>query len=279
MLNQAYLPRAVSIHSPGELHHHHSFSSDVLGNQRSLVVYLPPGYHADHTRRYPVLYFQDGQNLFDGRTSYIADQHWRLNEAADSLINAGEIEPLIIVGIYHAGEHRITEYTPSMDRNFKVGGKADLYGRMLISEIKPFIDREYRTLPDAFYTGLGGSSLGGLVSLYLGLKHPSHFSRLAVMSPSIWWDRRRILREVDNLAGKPPLRVWLDMGTHEGRNQLSHAVSLRDKLTARGFILDQDLKYMEVDGGRHSEHDWAQRVHHALRYLFPASQRRSSDKE
>src|SRR5579871_4912540 len=137
---------------------------------RDIIVYLPPGYETEKRKRYPVLYMQDGQNLFDDATSFLGE--WHLDETAQALIPAKEIAPLIIVGIYNAGIHRIDEYTPARDPKMSMGGQADLYGRMLVEELKPFIDRRYRTLKDAAHTGLGGSSLGGLVSLYLGLKHP-----------------------------------------------------------------------------------------------------------
>ena len=124
------------------------FHSVILGNARQLIIYLPPGYGADVNRRYPVLYMQDGQNLFDGTTSYTPGQHWHLNETGDTLIREGAIAPVIIVGIYNTGEHRIEEYTPTADPNFKVGGQAGLYGRMLTEELKPYVDRRYRTKPD-----------------------------------------------------------------------------------------------------------------------------------
>ena len=150
---------------------------------------------------FPVLYMQDGQNLFDPETSFIKGNYWRMGETADALIEADAIEPLIIVGIYNAGERRIDEYTPVEDRRLG-GGHADAYGRMLVEELKPFVDVQYRTLPGAENCGMGGSSLGGLVTLYLGLRYPAVFSRLAVMSPSVWWRKRTILRTVAALATK-----------------------------------------------------------------------------
>src|SRR5688500_6338262 len=119
----------------GKLDRPQLFYSVILGNARQLIVYLPPGYGVDLNRRYPVLYMQDGQNLFDGTTSFVPGQHWHLNETADTLIREGVIEPLIIVGIYNTGEHRIKEYTPTVDPNFKVGGQARLYGRFLTEEL------------------------------------------------------------------------------------------------------------------------------------------------
>jgi predicted alpha/beta superfamily hydrolase len=150
----------------GDIQAHKNFHSNVLGNDRDVLVYLPPGYDASKGRRYSVLYMQDGQNLFDGATSFIPGQEWRVDETAQRLIGAGKIEPLIIVGIYNTKD-RINEYTAAQDAKYEMGGKADLYGRMLVEELKPFIDGRYRTKKDAQHTGLAGSSLGGLVSLYL----------------------------------------------------------------------------------------------------------------
>ena len=147
----------------GDIRHHEKFRSQFLPTAHDVIVYLPPGYDSDKRTRYPVLYMQDGQNLFDDATAF--SQEWRLDETAQALITDGVIEPLIIVGIYNAGAHRMDEYTPTRDRRRRAGGKASHYGRMLVEELKPFIDREYRTLPGAASTGVGGSSLGGLVSL------------------------------------------------------------------------------------------------------------------
>jgi enterochelin esterase-like enzyme len=156
----------------GDIRYHKNFHSKVLNNDRDIIVYLPPGYETNKNKRFSVFYMHDGQNLFDGATSFIPGQEWKVDETAQSLINAHKIEPLIVVGIYNTGKDRVNEYTPAQDPKYKAGGNADLYARMLVEELKPFIDRTYRTKPDAAHTGLGGSSLGGLVSLYLGLTVP-----------------------------------------------------------------------------------------------------------
>src|SRR5215813_14816840 len=171
----------------GDVRLHKAFHSRILNNDRDIVVYLPPSYESNKHQRYSVLYMNDGQNLFDGATSFIPGQEWRIDETAQSLIGEGKIEPLIIVGIDNAGKDRVNEYTPAADAKYKAGGQADQYGRMLVEELKPFIDSNYRTLKDAAHTGIGGSSLGGLVSMYLGLKYKDVFSRVAVISPSVFW--------------------------------------------------------------------------------------------
>jgi predicted alpha/beta superfamily hydrolase len=220
-------------------------------------------------RRYPVLYMHDGQNLFEPETAFQKGEHWRLGETAAELIAAGRIEPLIIVGISNTGDSRVHEYTPTRDPRLG-GGRAGDYGRMIVEELKPLIDRTYRTRSDAASTGLGGSSLGGLVTLHLGFAHPRVFGRLAVLSPSVWWDRRVILKTVRQARSKPPSRIWLDMGTAEGRKGLDDARLLKAALVGLGFTPGVDLQYAEYEGATHSEQAWAERVAPMLEWLFPA---------
>lgn len=259
----------------GDVRLHQNFQSKILNNARDIIVYLPPGYSANASKRYSVFYFHDGQNIFDGATSYILGQEWRIDETAQSLIEAGKIEPLIIVGIYNTGVNRVHEYTPAEDAKYKAGGKADLYGRMIVEELMPFIDAKYRTRKGAEHTGLGGSSLGGLVTAYLGMKYPKVFGRLAVVSPSVWWADNQIVRYTEALPKKPSLRIWLDMGTKEGRNEpeAQNAVNgtrlLRDTLIKKGWKLEKDLKYFEAAGAEHNERAWAARVESILQFLFP----------
>ena len=249
---------------PGTLQHIPDFKSKILGNSRLITVYLPPGYeHAD--ARYPVLYTQDGQNLFEPQRAFIPGQPWRLNEAADLAIGDLKAQPMIIVGVDHAGPGRIDEYTPTRDVTRQAGGKASEYAKMLIEELKPVIDAGYRTIPED--TATGGSSLGGLVSLYLGMSHPEVFRRLAVMSPSVWWDRRVIFDLVDRFRGPRP-RIWLDVGGREGRDTLRDARALRDRLQRKGWT-DADLAFHEDPRGDHSERAWARRARGMLEFLFP----------
>lgn len=247
---------------------HPAFASRLLERPRDLVVYLPPGYDDEPARRFPVLYMHDGQNLFDPETAFVRGQHWRLGEMADMLIAEGRVEPLIIVGVYHTGHSRVHEYTPTKDARIG-GGQARLYGRLLVEELKPFIDARYRTDPARERTGLGGSSLGGLVSMYLGLRHADVFGRLAVMSPSVWWGKRAILRYVAKAVPKPDTRIWLDMGTAESRNGIADARRLRAALVKAGWREDVDLAYWERQGGTHSEAAWADRADEMLQFLYP----------
>ena len=261
-------PEAVVEHTlTGDVRTHENFHSRFLAHDRTVMVYLPPGYDVDAADRYPVLYLQDGQNLFDRATSF--GEEWQVDEAAERLITAGDIEPLIVVGIFNTGEHRVDEYTPTSAVEIGRGGHADDYGHMLIEELKPFIDSTYKTLPSAASTAIGGSSLGGLLSLHVGLRLPTAFGRIAALSPSIWWDDRVLLRDVEALPGKLPIRIWLDAGTAEGAETLANAKALRDALVAKGWIIGDDLAYLEEQGGEHNEQSWSMRVERVLKFLFP----------
>lgn len=252
----------------GRLAHIPAFESAILGNARDVTVYLPAGYDDREDRRYPVLYMQDGQNLFEPQRAFIPGQHWRLAEAADEAIGARTASPMIIVGIDNAGPSRIDEYAPTHDPKKNGGGRADDYARFLLEELKPVIDAGYRTLADGANTAVGGSSLGGLLAMHIAAKYPHAFSRVAVMSPSVWWNDRVILREVDEFAGPHRPRVWLDIGGREGGEAISGAQALRDRLRAKGWN-DESLLYHEDRRADHSERAWASRVRKVLEFLFP----------
>jgi predicted alpha/beta superfamily hydrolase len=254
--------------SSGQLRKHEQFRSRFLRNQRDLIVYTPPGYYEHLARRFPVLYLHDGQNLFDGATSFIPGQDWHVGQTADYFIGNGAVAPLIIVGMYNT-KARIREYTPTHVPKLG-GGRADRYAKFLIEEVKPFIDREYRTLPGSPQTGIGGSSLGGLVSLYLGLKHSPIFGRIAALSPSVWWNQLVINRFARAAAIEPRPRVWLDIGTREGPRIVQQVESFRDVLLEKGWRRDQDLHYERIEGAEHNEAAWAQRVGPFLQFLYPA---------
>jgi predicted alpha/beta superfamily hydrolase len=252
---------------PGRIERIHGFESKILGNTRELTIYLPPGYDEHPDRRYPVLYMQDGQNLFDAERSYVPGQPWRLQEAADAAIGERTASPMIIVGVDHAGVGRLDEYTPARDEKHNGGGRADDYARMLVEELKPLIDGRFRTLPDRENTAIGGSSLGGLATLHAVMQQRDVFGRGAAMSPSVWWSDRAILREVDEYEGDPP-RLWLDIGGREGLEALNDARALRDKLAAKGWR-EETFQYYEDRRADHSERAWAKRVRLVLEFLFP----------
>ncbi|HYO56386.1 alpha/beta hydrolase-fold protein [Archangium sp.] len=259
----------------GRIEYLHMTPTNPALKERDIIVWLPPDYETNPTRHYPVLYMHDGQNLMDASTAY-ADE-WGVDETAQQLIQSGRVEPLIIVGIYNTAD-RGPEYTQVPDPRYPEvdganGGRADAYGHFIFEELKPRIDDKYRTKREAEYTGLAGSSLGGLVSMYLGTKRSEKFTRVGVVSPSVFWGHNDIVTKVNALPGKLPLRIWLDIGTDEGSSSqetVEDTRLLREALVGKGWVLDTDLKYTEVEGGKHNEKAWAARFGNILEYLYPA---------
>jgi len=212
------MPRPKNIDATLRLHRR--FHSRGLRNHRDVVVWLPPGYNLAR-RRYPVIYFQDGQNIFDAQTAFLGNA-WHAGECATRLIRAHQIAAPIMVGVANTGFNRMNEYAPTPaeypgwdGEKCWSTGDAKRYARFFVNELKPFIDARYLTLPDARHTAVVGSSMGGLVSLYFALWHPRVFGQVAALSPSVWWDNRAVIRDFARLRKKPPVRLWLDMGTAE----------------------------------------------------------------
>lgn len=258
-------PRAI-----GGLWHYPAVTSQYVPHTHDVVVCLPPGYEREPSRHYPVVYLHDGQNVFDEYPMAPFGVQWGVDTTARALMHAGAVEPLILVAIGNAGRERIDEYTPTRDASHDAGGLADQYGEMLAFELKPFIDTHYRTKPEAEHSCMVGSSLGGLLTLHLGLAHPDVFGKLALMSPSVWWDDRWIVRQlVTSTDGRPDVKIWLDVGLQEHR-MLRGARLLCRVLERRGWRLGEDLAYVEEDDALHDERSWGRRIGRVLRFLFPA---------
>jgi predicted alpha/beta superfamily hydrolase len=255
---------------PGRLEKIQQFPSKFLTKKRDVIVYLPGIYDKRPDMRFPVLYLEDGQNLFDPNTSFIHGMYWHIGETADRAIANAIVAPVIIVGIYNT-DKRMNEYTPTRDKKLG-GGRADKYGRMLVTELKPFIEKKYRTLSGPQHTGLGGSSLGGLLTVYLGIKYQQFFGKLAVLSPSVWWNQRAILDFVAQSRIKSRARIWLDVGTKEDAHTVANVTALHDLLVRLGWRDGTDLHFQIFQGAQHNEDAWAQRVEPFLQYLFPPAE-------
>ena len=257
----------------GELLYHRHFRSKVLDNERDLIVYVPPGYRKERTRRYPVIFFHDGQNVFDPSTATYGNA-WLADLIAERLIRAGRIPPLIMVGIPHTKE-RHEEYTTHFDKKQKEGGRGALYGRFLFEEVKPMIDKEYRTLTDRNFVAVIGSSLGGLITLALAQTYHDHFALCGAMSPALWWSRGQILKDLEHHADwMSRMRIWMDMGTREGSTRrVMHAGIHRARQLVQRFDQAElnpgrDYYYWEIAGGEHTEASWSARLDKVLLYLF-----------
>ncbi len=238
---------------------------------RDILAYLPPSLAAGRAgaRRYPTLYFHDGQNVFDERTSYAGE--WRADEALEQL--AGEGTEAIAIGVPNAGEGRMDEYNPWSSRERfwrrgrKVGGKGDAYLNWLVGTVKQLVDHSFPTSSQRIETGIIGSSMGGLISMYGLIAHADTFGLAGVISPSIRWSRYAIVRLIEE-RGVPPSRVHLDMGGREWRGGLDDARRLRAALIAAGLQEPRDLSYVEERYALHNEPAWARRLPDALRFLL-----------
>jgi predicted alpha/beta superfamily hydrolase len=229
--------------------------------ERELYAYLPPSY-AGGERRYPVLYMHDGHNLFDEATSHAGE--WRVDETMEALADEG-VEA-IVVGIPH-GPERGTEYVPS-----EHGAE---YVAYLVDEVKPLVDETLRTLPGRETTGLAGSSLGGIISLYGFLTRNDVFSYAGVMSPAFWWDES--LYDVAARIPRRDGRIWMDVGGDEhpenperSKAYLEAFARMSTTLRARGY--DKSRLHTIVEpGARHHETAWARRLPDMLRFLLPVA--------
>lgn len=252
------------------------FHSRIFDNDRFLRVWLPPSYDdpQNATRHYPVLYLNDGQNLFEPATSFNGVE-WQVDETADRLIREGVIPPMIIVGIDNPGNDRIREYMPH--RSFQpmmLRVQGSRYPSFLIKEVMPFVARHYRVASGPENTGLGGSSLGALISLYTAAVRPGTFGRLFLESPSLWASNRQIIRQSRGVK-RWPERVFLATGTAEAGRQDRDQSMVDDvrelaSIMGRSGLDDRRLRFVVEDGATHHESAWARRFPEGLSFLFSA---------
>jgi predicted alpha/beta superfamily hydrolase len=240
--------------------------SPQLGNHRDILVYLPSSY-ARSLKPFPVIYMHDGQNLFDPATSFAGE--WGVDVALAKASRRGR--RAIIVGIPNAGVDRIREYTPFVDERVG-GGHGDAYLDFLLETVKPMIDGSYRTMTEREHTGIAGSSLGGLISLYGFFRDPPRFGFAGALSPALWIGNGEIFRIVE-AAPYVRGRIHLDIGTREGARALSDARRMRDQLVGKGYRLGRDLSWMEERGGMHNEAAWGRRLRKALPFLLSGAGR------
>jgi predicted alpha/beta superfamily hydrolase len=252
---------------PGTLELLPDVMSPQLRNERDLLVYLPAT-HGDGEQRYPVIYMHDGQNLFDPATSFAGE--WQVDET----MAAASLEGLeaIVVGVPNMREQRIHEYSP-FDVPDIGPGRGDAYLEFLTHTVKPLVDRRFRTLPDRRHTGIAGSSMGGLISLYAFFACPDTFGFAAVMSPSLWLADEAIFPLIE-AAPFVPGRLYLDVGHLEGARHVANARRLRDLLEQKGYRDGDDLRCIEDETGHHNEAAWARRFAAALPFLLGAQPER-----
>lgn len=229
--------------------------------RRDIDVFLPSSYGRSR-RRYPVVYMQDGQNLADHHRAFAGT--WNLEQAIAALAARGI--DAIVVGVPNMGADRLREYSPFFDARYG-GGDGDAYLAYLERTVKPLVDRRFRTRPEREATGIFGSSMGGLISLYAFFRAPDTFGFAGAMSPALWFAGRALSAFIDE-DGAPPGRIYLDTGTEEGAAMLRDARHLAAVLERKGYRDGDRLKYVEAAGRRHAEAHWAQRLVPALEFLL-----------
>jgi predicted alpha/beta superfamily hydrolase len=244
----------------GTVKYYRALKSPKLRHPRDVIVWLPPSYEKNKSRRYPVLYMHDGQNIIDPSTSF-GGRDWHVDEVADSLMRAQKMEDLIVVGIYNTPD-RTPEYSDSEL------GRA--YAAFVMHELKPMIDSAFRTKPDAKNTAVMGSSMGGLISFLFAWWHPEVFSKAGCLSSAFLWDDNKILKEVKNYNGaKKPIRIYLDDGSEGLEAQLKPGYDeMVALLQEKGYKPGSDLEYFYDIGAAHNEPAWAKRVWRPLLFMF-----------
>jgi len=233
-----------------------------LDRKRQLRLYLPPGY-ATSSKRYPVLYMHDGQNLFDNATAYSGE--WKVDETLDALAKEGKLE-LIVVGIDNGQDKRMTELNAWDNQRFGKGeGRA--YTDFIVKTVKPMIDQQYRTLPGRAHTAIMGSSMGGLASHYALLQYPEVFASAGVFSPAYWTAGQPVFDFVTSKPAPKDARLFLLMGGKEGRQMNADVKRMAAVMKQSGHPADNTVLKI-VPEAEHNEAFWAGELREALLWMF-----------
>ena len=255
----------------------HTLESAIFGNQRKVRVWLPDGYGdaANKDRRYPVLYLLDGQNVFDACLSEVSHHEWGADETVQRLIAERKIPPMIVVGVDHAGKDRAREYLPYKD----FLGNPDMdepagkqFPDFMTREVLPLVDAQYRTLKGPDNTGIGGSSYGGVASLYALLVKPGTFGFGVIESPVLWIGLGQLVRDTSPLVAMPR-RVFVGFGGQEAsdpainRKMVDLVREVEANFHAAGYDASSFRVVIDADA-RHTEAAWEQRLPGALTFLF-----------
>jgi predicted alpha/beta superfamily hydrolase len=238
------------------------FYLEFINRERRIWIYLPPDYETSQ-KSYKVLYMQDGQNLFDVSTSFAGE--WEVDETLNRLFDEGD-EGCIVVGIDNGGEYRVDEYTPWGNILYG-GGAGEEYLISILNSLKPYVDQNYRTKPGRNHTGIMGSSLGGLISMYGGLKYDSIFSRIGSFSTSYWFAKEEAIAFVQDDPHQVPMRIYSIAGASENGNIPEDAIALDSLLHQLGYTSEEIQTTIHQDG-QHSEWYWAREFESAYQWLW-----------
>jgi predicted alpha/beta superfamily hydrolase len=272
-----------------------SVPSQIFGSPRTVHIYLPPEYSETPAKRFPVLYLHDGQNVFSTAGTNIAFGwgNWELDLTADRLVREKKMRPIIMVAVDNWGAARMREYSGHHSSEANTNASFDNYSAFLVRELKPYIDRKFRTLPEAAHTGLMGSSLGGLCSAVMAWEHPEVFGNAASLSGSFSYDNKHFFETLKAHQGpQKSVKFYFDSGTvdysggDDGRRMTAavvgelNRIGWRDnlqlfvdehppttgELSASGLRRD---KWTEAQTNQHNEFYWRQRAWRPLTFLFP----------
>ena len=232
-----------------------------LNRKRTIRMYFPPDYSSG--KRFPVIYMHDGQNLFDDATSFSGE--WKVDEILDSLYKYHRFS-CIVVGIYHGESQRLNELSPWHNDSLNIGGEGDKYAKFIVKTLKPFIDSHYRTLADRENTVIMGSSMGGLMSLYMALEYPDIFGKAGIFSPSLWF-APKAFEMIHDYKQKKLQKFYLISGAREGRQNVYNTLKADSLLRSNGF--DENYLRCKISkNGQHNELLWSREFGDAVRFLF-----------
>jgi len=239
----------------GNVEYHREMYSRILNCKRDFFVWLPAKYEEDASKRYPVLYMHDGQNLIDPKTSF-AGKDWQVDETVTRLTNEFKMKEIIVVGIYNNND-RLEEYSDSV--------KGERYRKFLIEELKAFVDSRYRTLADNKNTAIMGSSMGGLASFLIAWNHPEVFSMAGCMSSSFYYNDDKVFKMLEEYSEpKKQIKFYID----HGEDGLLRGQKMFCKLSQMGYIIGTDIDYFYARGAEHNESEWAKRLDRPLLFFF-----------
>jgi predicted alpha/beta superfamily hydrolase len=254
--------------------------SEFLKNERDLYVLLPPDYDRETDVYYPVFYMHDGQNLFSTHGNWF--KKWNIDYVLPPLYAEQSVEKMIVVGITHLNKREF-EFTPTIDTLVNNGGGAHDYIRFMVHELKPLIEGRFRARKDPESCAVGGSSLGGIITLQTAIKAGDIFGKCAVVSPSLWWDFGVMLEKVRAWTPRiGTLKLWVDMGLREGPGSVHIDEILKEIyspvnfcrvlcniLLGKGFKIKKTLMYVEDPEGIHDEICWGRRFADIVKFFFP----------
>jgi predicted alpha/beta superfamily hydrolase len=242
-----------------------AFELPQLNRTRRVWIYLPNDYGTAPSKRYPVLYLHDGQNVFDNCTSFSGE--WGVDETLSQLQQQGvDATGAIVVAVDNGGADRLNEYSPWNNSRYG-GGQGDQYVDFLVQTLKPYIDQNYRTLTGREYTGIAGSSMGGLISTYAALKYPQVFSKVGVFSPAFWFAEKPLFQYLRQHPANPASRFYFVSGSTESQTMVPLMQAMRDSL-AKGGVPMANLSFNVKTDGQHAEWFWKREFSAAYQWLM-----------